>query len=86
MPVWTAMVPALTGATRRSVCLYVPQHYSIGNQKIQTELYVSASMQQERVKPDVVTYSGGKAPERALDVFVSMRQKRVQPNVSTYGT
>ena len=34
------MVPALTGATGSSVCLCVPQHYSIGNLKVALKRYL----------------------------------------------
>ena len=34
------MVPALTGATGSSVCLCVPQHYSIGDLKVALRWYL----------------------------------------------
>ena len=34
------LVPALTGATGSSVCLCVPQHYSIGDLKVALKRYL----------------------------------------------
>ena len=49
---------------------------------------IFASMEHERVQPDVITYSSlisackkGKNPERALEILASMEHQHLQPDV-----